>query len=134
MVRTLTRSTLLAFAGLGVGIVGLLVQWLADPAKFSEAQGFFGLAFPPGILFILAAGLLSLATARWWWHPVFSVLIAFWIVGVGGISGQLTPNLVSSNVGTVAGNVVMSVGLILTFVTGIVGMVVARRAPRLVRA
>ncbi|MFI5611943.1 hypothetical protein [Amycolatopsis sp. NPDC051903] len=130
MVRSLNRFTLFAFAGLVIGIVGLLVQWAADPAKFAAAQGSFGLAFPPGILFILVAGLLSLATARWWWHAVFSVLIAFWIVGVGGISGQLTPNLVSADLGTVAGNVVMSAGLILTFVTGIVSMVTGRRARR----
>lgn len=134
MFRSLNRNSLLAFAGLLIGIVGLLVQWAADPAKFSAAQGFFGLAFPPGILFLLAAAVLSLVTARWWWHPVFSVLIAFWIVGVGGISGQLTPNLLSSNMGTVAGNVIMSLGLILTFVIGIVGMVGSRRTRRLVHS
>lgn len=133
MFRSLNRSSLLAFAGLGIGIVGLLVQWMADPAKFSAAQGFFGLAFPPGILFILVAGLLSLVTARWWWHPVFSVIIAFWIVGVGGLSGQLTPNLLSTNPGTVTGNVVMSLGLITAFVTGILGMVGGRRVRRLAR-
>ncbi len=66
MFRCFNRQTLLAFVGLGVGIVGLLVQWGANPAKFSAAQGFFGLAFPPGILFIVVAALLMLATARWW--------------------------------------------------------------------
>jgi hypothetical protein len=134
MFRSLNRNSLFAFSGLAIGIVGLLVQWAANPAKFSAAQGFFGLAFPPGILFILVAGLLSLASARWWWHPVFSVVIAFWIVGVGGISGQLTPNLMSSNLGTVTGNVVMSLGLITTFVTGIVGMVASRRVRRLAQS
>jgi hypothetical protein len=130
MVRRLDRNTLLAFAGLLVGIAGLLVQWVADPAKFSAAQGFFGLAFPPGILFIVLAGLLMLATARWWWHPVFGVFIAFWIVGVGTIAGQLTPNLVSADPGTVAGNVVMSAGLLLTFVAGIAAMISGRRLVR----
>ncbi|SFW87031.1 hypothetical protein [Amycolatopsis australiensis] len=133
MFRRLNRNTLLAFAGMLVGITGLLVQWAANPAKFSAAQGFFGLAFPPGILFIVLAGLLMLATARWCWHSVFGAFIAFWIVGVGGISGQLAPNLVSSNPGTVAGNVVMSAGLILAFGAGIASMVHARRARRLVR-
>jgi len=128
MFRRLNRNTLIAFAGLLVGIAGLVVQWAADPAKFSAAQGFFGLAFPPGILFIVVAGLLMLATARWSWHAAFGVFIAFWIVGVGGISGQLTPNLVSTNLGTVAGNVVMSVGLLLTFVAGIASIVSGRRA------
>ena len=133
MFRSLNRNSLLVFAGLAIGIVGLLVQWAADPAKFAAAQGFFGLAFPPGILFIVVAGLVSLATARWWWHPVFSVLIAFWIVGVGGLTGQLTPNLFSSNLGTVAGNAVMSIGLVLAFVTGIAAMLGGRRARRLAR-
>ncbi|WP_020659638.1 hypothetical protein [Amycolatopsis benzoatilytica] len=130
MMRRLNRHTLLAFAGLAVGIVGLLVQWTADPGKFSAAQGFFGLAFPPGILFIAVAGALSAATARWWWHAVFSVFIAFWIAGVGGISGQLTPNLLSSNPGTVAGNVVMTAGLLLAFAAGIASMLRARRLAR----
>jgi len=130
MFRCLNRKTLLAFAGLVVAIAGLLVQWAADPGKFSAAQGFFGLAFPPGILFVLVAAALSAATARWWWHAVFSVAIAFWIAGVGGISGQLTPNLLSSNLGTVAGNVVMTAGLVLAFVAGIASMVRARRVTR----
>ena len=62
MFRSLNRNSLLVFAGLAIGIVGLLVQWAADPAKFAAAQGFSGLAFPPGILFIMVAGLVSLAT------------------------------------------------------------------------
>ncbi len=65
---------------------------------------------------------------------MFGVFIGFWIVGVGGIAGQLTPNLVSSNPGTVAGNVVMSVGLILAFAAGVASMVSGRRAPRLARS
>ena len=130
MFRRLNRNTLLAFAGLAVAIVGLLVQWAADPGKFSAAQGFFGLAFPPGILFIVVAAALTAVTARWWWHAVFSVVIAFWIAGVGGISGQLTPNLFSSNPGTSAGNAVMTAGLLVAFVAGIASMVRARRPVR----
>src|SRR5262249_3068756 len=102
------RSTLLALAGLLVGIAGLLVQWAAQPAKFSDAVPPFGVAFPPGIVFIVVSGLLMLLTARRWWHPGFGVFIAFWIVGVGGLAGKLTPNLTSDNAGTVAGNVVMT--------------------------
>lgn len=128
--RGLGRGTLVAFGGLLVGIVGLLIQWLADPAKFAGAKATFGLPFPPGILFIAVFGALSLVTARWWWHPIFAVLIAFWIVGVGGIAGELTPNLLSHNVGTVIGNVVMSLGLIATVVAGVFGMVAGFRANR----
>jgi hypothetical protein len=71
-----------------------------------------------------------LLTSRWWWHPVFGVLIAFWIVVVGGLSGQLTPNLFSANPGTVAGNVVMVIGLAAAGAAGVIGMVKARRGRR----
>jgi hypothetical protein len=120
----LKESTLrhLPFLGLLVGIAGLLVQWIADPSKFD------GNPFPPGIAFIAGAGLLMFGTARWWWHPVFGVLIAFWIVGVGTLANQLPPQLASPNAGTVTGNVVMACGLIFTFVTGIRAMIKARRA------
>lgn len=121
----LSRSTLTTFAGLLIGIAGLLVQWVADPAKFG--------GFPPGIAFVVGAGLLTLVTARWWWHAVFGAFISFWIVGVGGLAGELTPNLFSSNPGTVSGNVIMSGGLALAFVAGIVSMVTALRTGRSAR-
>lgn len=128
--RLLGRRTILAFAGLLVGIVGLVVQWVADPAKFSGAEGSFGISFPPGILFIAAFGLLMFLTARWWWHPLFGMLIAFWIVGLGAMADKLQPNLLSHNLGTVAGNVVMTAGLVLTFVAGLLAIASARRARR----
>ena len=128
MFRRLNSLTFVSLAGLLVGIVGLLVQWAADPSKFSAGEQPFGIAFPPGILFILGAGLLTLGAARWWWHPVFAVLISCWIVVVGGLAGQLTPNLFSPNPGTVAGNVIMSVGLALAGIAGVAGMVRARRS------
>ncbi|WP_067490445.1 hypothetical protein [Actinomadura hibisca] len=124
---SLSRRTLLSLAGLLVGIAGLVIQWIADPDKFADALSSF-VVVPPGILFIAVAGLLTLLTARWWWHPVFGVLIAFWIVGVGTLAGQLTPNLTSSNAGTVTGNVVMAAGLAFAFVVGILSMIEARRA------
>ena len=126
MFRRLNRATFVAFAGLLLGIVGLLVQWAADPAKFTKGEQPFGVTIPPGILFIAAAGLLMLLTARWRWHPVFGVLISFWIVVGGGLAGQLTPNLFSSNPGTVVGNVVMVGGLLTALVAGVVSMVMRR--------
>jgi len=116
----MNRSTLITMAGLVIGIVGLIVQWIADPAKFG--------GFPPGIAFIAGAGVLTLVTARWWWHAVFAVLIGIWIVGVGSLANQLQPNLVSHNAGTVAGNVVMALGLALGVVAGVASLVSARRA------
>jgi hypothetical protein len=124
IMRRLNRSTLASLSGLLIGIAGLIIQWLADPAKFA------GDAFPPGIAFIAASGLLMLVTARWWWHPVFGVLIAFWIVGVGTLADQLPPQLTSHNPGTVAGNIVMAGGLILAAIAGILSMITARRTPR----
>ncbi|MGA8116631.1 MAG: hypothetical protein WCA46_23580 [Actinocatenispora sp.] len=127
MLRRPHRGSLVSFAGLLVGIFGLVVQWLADPSKFAGAGQSFGVSFPPGIVFIAVSGLLMLVTARWWWHPVFGVFIAFWIVGVGTLAGQLPPVLLSHNPGTVAGNVVMAVGLVVAFVAGVLGMVTAFR-------
>jgi hypothetical protein len=127
---SLSRHTLVSLAGLLVGIAGLGIQWIADPAKFSEAVPPLGTAFPPGIAFIALAGVLTLLTARWWWHSVFAVFIAFWIVGVGTLAGQLTPNLTSGNLGTVTGNVVMTIGLAVTFVAGIRSMLTTRRTQR----
>ncbi|MDR3033802.1 MAG: hypothetical protein LBV78_11980 [Kitasatospora sp.] len=130
----LSHSSLVTFGGLLVGIVGLLIQWISDPAKFSAAQGTFGISFPPGIAFIVGFGVLMMLTARWWWHPVFGVLIAFWIAGVGTLAGELTPNLVSHNLGTVAGNAVMAAGLLLAFIAGLVSMTAGRRSRRVDRS
>ncbi|WP_328584697.1 hypothetical protein [Streptomyces sp. NBC_00370] len=128
--RQLSRNTLLSLAGLLVGVVGLVVQWFADPSTFADALPPFGVVFPPGIAFIVVFGVLVLLTARWWWHPAFGVFIAFWIVGVGTLAGQLTPNLTSHNLGTVTGNVVMTAGLVLAFVAGLLSMIGARRTQR----
>ncbi|MFF1819079.1 hypothetical protein ACFVWG_17390 [Kribbella sp. NPDC058245] len=129
MIR-LSRLTLVALAGLLVGVAGLVIQWIADPGKFSEALPPLGVAFPPGIAFIVLAGVLAVLTSRWWWHPVFAVLIAFWIAGVGTLAGQLTPNLVSDNFGTVAGTSVMTAGLMATFIAGIRSAITARHTHR----
>jgi hypothetical protein len=125
-----SRGTVLSHVGLLVGILGLFVQWVADPAKFADGQRSFGITFPPGILFIFACGVLMLATGRWWWHPVFAVLIAFWIVVMGTVANQLPPNLVSHNAGTVAGTVVMSLGLTFAGATGGYAMLTGRRSRR----
>jgi len=71
----------------------------------------------------VACGVLVLLTVRYWWAPVFAVLIALWIDGGGGAAGQVTPNLRSGDVGTVAGNVGMWFGLAFAAVTGIVAMI-----------
>ncbi|QDZ15976.1 hypothetical protein [Humibacter ginsenosidimutans] len=117
------RSQKFALAGLAVGIVGLVIQWIADPAKF-------GYSFPPGIWFIAAFGLVTILTSRWSFSAVFSVLIAAWIMFGGIATDKLQPNLVSHNLGTVTGNVVMSIGLIVTVVFGIISIVLRLRRRR----
>ena len=114
------KSTRWSLWGLAVGILGLVIQWIADPRKFFP--------FPPGILFILGCGVLVVFTLRWWWAPAFSVLISLWIVLGGWAAGKLIPNLVSGDVGTAAGTAVMSLGLAFAAVTGIMAMVRARQA------
>jgi hypothetical protein len=113
-------STRLSLYGLAVGILGLVVQWIADPPKFSP--------FPPGIAFIAVCGALVVLTVRRWWAPVFSVLISLWIVLGGWAAGKLTPNLSSGDVGTVVGTLVMSLGLAFAAVTGVMAMLGARQA------
>ncbi|MFG1840037.1 hypothetical protein ACGFH8_16500 [Micromonospora sp. NPDC049175] len=118
-VAAASRSTRLSLCGLVVGILGLLIQWIADPDTFP--------LFPPGIVFIVVCGALVF-TVRRWWAPVFAVLISLWIVLGGWAAGQLTPNFRSDNAGTVAGNVVMTLGLAFAAVTGIMAMLGAWRA------
>ncbi|TQM43231.1 hypothetical protein [Pseudonocardia cypriaca] len=114
------RSTKLSLSGLAVGVLGLVVQWIADPAEFP--------GFPPGIVFIAVCAALVVAASGRWWAPVFSVLISLWILLGGLAAGMLTANLLSGDAGTVAGNVVMSLGLAVAAVAGVVAMLAARRA------
>lgn len=130
---SLSRGTLVTLAGLLVGVAGLVIQWIADPAKFAGAEGTFGVSFPPGIAFILVFGLLTLLTARWWWHPIFAAFIAFWIAGVGTMADKMQPNFASHNPGTVAGTTVMAAGLALAFIAGLVSTRAARRTRKATR-
>ncbi|GLW33589.1 hypothetical protein [Actinoplanes regularis] len=115
-----SKSTKLSLAGLAVGIAGLVVQWVADPAKFG--------GFPPGILFIAACAALVVVASGRWWAPVSGVLISLWIVVGGWAAGQLTPNFRSGDAGTVTGTAVMTFGLVFAAVTGTTAMIAGRRA------
>jgi hypothetical protein len=108
-----TSGARTALTGLGIGIVGLLIQWIADPPKFN--------GFPPGIIFVAAFGVLVVLTARWWWSPLLATLISLWIVGLG--VGFLIDNLENSNSGLVFGSAVMAVGLYGAAIAGIIGAV-----------
>ncbi|GIG62709.1 hypothetical protein Lfu02_70810 [Longispora fulva] len=113
------KSTKLSLSGLAVGVVGLIVQWIADPDKFG--------GFPPGILFIAGCAALVVVASGRWWAPVFSALISLWIVLGGLAAGKMMPNFRSGDVGTVAGTAVMSLGLAFAAVTAVVAMVAGRR-------
>ena len=104
----LLRTTLV---GLGVAVVGLLLQFAADPARFG--------AFPTGIYVIVAVAAITWFGRRFRWTPLLAVLLGLWIT-VGGLLGdQLQPNLTSPVALTVAGNLVMVVGLVVAVVAGV---------------
>ena len=114
-----TKSTLV---GLATGVVGLIIQWIAVPSKFP--------AFPPGIVVLVVCGVLVAVGIRWWWTPIFAVLMAIWII-VGGIIGQeLVDNLSSGQLGTITGNVVMCLGLVTAAISGILAMIAGHRQRR----
>ncbi|GAA3456054.1 hypothetical protein [Dactylosporangium matsuzakiense] len=115
----MTKTTL-SLVGLAVGILGLVVQWIAEPSKFP--------GFPPGIAFIAVFGALSAILARRFrWAPIFAVLISLWIVVGGTAAGQMLPNYRSDNLGTVIGTAVMTLGLLFAAVTGVLAMAARRR-------
>jgi hypothetical protein len=114
------KSMKLSLFGLAIGVLGLVVQWIADPDKFG--------GFPPGIIFIAVCAALVVVASGRWWAPVFSVLISLWIVLGGLAAGKLTANLFSGDAGTIAGNVVMTLGLAFAAVTGVVAILAGRQA------
>lgn len=114
-----TVAARIALVGLFLGIVGLLIQWFADGSKFAAAEASSGIPFPPGIVFILGCAALMVITSRWWWHPIFAVVAGVWIAGVGTLAGLTTPNLVSSNLGTVAGTAIMTAALAVATLAGL---------------
>jgi hypothetical protein len=112
----LTSATL---GGLAVGALGLVIQFVADPAKFG--------VFPLGLLLVAGAAAIVWLGERWYWSPLIAVALGSWITVGGTLSGDLPANLASSEPLTVGGNVVMVVGLIGSAVVGAVAFVRSRR-------
>jgi hypothetical protein len=100
--RPRSRLTTATLGGLAVGVLGLLLQFIADPAKFG--------VFPPGIYFVVVAAAILWLHERWRWSPLIAVALGLWIVIGGTLSGDLPANLASSDILTVAGNIVMVLG------------------------
>jgi hypothetical protein len=113
------RNTKLSLYGLAIAIVGLVIQWIADPSKFP--------GFPPGVIVIAVFGALVAFGIRWWWSPIFAVLISVWIVIGGFLGGELVDNLASGAWATIIGNVVMCIGLVIAAITGVLAMIDGRR-------
>lgn len=112
--------------GLGIAIVGLLIQFAADPVKFWP--------FPPGIYFILGAALIVWLMQRWRIAPLAGILIGLWINFGGIVRGELFANLASGDVLTIVGNVVMEIGLLGAVVIGIVAIAAPDRVDKGVAA
>jgi peptidoglycan/LPS O-acetylase OafA/YrhL len=109
-----SRKVVAVLGALGLAIGGLLIQFVADPAKFWP--------FPPGIYFILGAVLIVWLMQRWRIAPLAGILIGLWINFGGIVRGELFANLASGDVLTIVGNVVMEIGLIGAVVVGIVAI------------
>lgn len=108
-----TTAARIALAGLGVGVIGLVIQWIADPGRFP--------AFPPGIIIIAVFGALVVLTARWWWSPLLATLISLWIGGVG--FALVLRNFGVGNPGLAVSTAVMAVGLWGAAIAGIIAAV-----------
>ncbi|KAA8890783.1 hypothetical protein F3087_06000 [Nocardia colli] len=118
----LPKNTKLSLYGLIIGILGLIIQWIADPAKFP--------GFPPGILVIAVFAIAVALTARWWWTPLLATLIAAFIALGGLLGGALVNNLTSGNIATIAGNIILYAGLAIAAIAGILATIDSRRATK----
>ncbi|OLT03220.1 hypothetical protein BJF90_26485 [Pseudonocardia sp. CNS-004] len=110
-----SRKLVMVLGALGVAVVGLLIQFAGDPAKFWP--------FPPGIYFVLGAALVVWLMQRWRVAPLAGILIGAWITFGGVVRGELLSNLASGGLLTVLGNLVMEAGLLGAVVIGIAAIV-----------
>jgi hypothetical protein len=114
-----SRALLVGLAGMGVSVVGLLIQWVAAPELFG--------GFPPGIVWIGAAAGIAWLDRGSPWSPAAVVALALWIT-IGGLAGgRLVENLTSGDAGLVAGNLVMLLGLLVAAVAGVLAVAHNRR-------
>lgn len=127
--KTTQRNLGWPMTGLGLAILGLVIQWISKPSIF-EAPDWGALPgnFPPGILVIVVFGGLTLLTARWWWSPVFAAAIGAWIIYGGVSTGEMTNAFTNGNAGSVFGLVVMSSGLLVAIATGVLATVQRRHS------
>lgn len=123
------RSLRLPLGGLGIAILGLMVQWISKPSIF-EAPTWGALPgnFPPGALVITVFVGLTVLCARWWWASAFSAAIGVWILYGGIVTGEMANAITKGNAGSIAGLLIMSVGLLIAVVTGVLAMVARRRS------
>lgn len=109
-----SRKVVAVLGALGIAILGLLIQFAGDPAKFWP--------FPPGIYFILGAALVVCLMQRWRIAPLAGILIGLWITFGGIVRGELFTNLASGDALTIIGNIVMEIGLLGAVIVGAVAI------------
>jgi peptidoglycan/LPS O-acetylase OafA/YrhL len=57
--------------GLAAGALGLVMQFVAEPAKFG--------VFPPGLYFVAGVMAIVWLGRRWRWSPLAAVALSLWI-------------------------------------------------------
>lgn len=119
--RDAPADLLVVIGGLAAAAVGLGIQWVANPATFAS----FG--FPPGLIYVVGTAVIVWCNRRSPWAAAGGVTMGVWILLGGLVGGELQENLATGNAGTVTGNLVMSAGLALSVVAGVISVVRARR-------
>jgi hypothetical protein len=105
--------------GQAIGAIGILIQWQAAPQLFG--------GFPPGTFYIAGGAAILLLDRRSPWSPASAILLSAFIAIGGLASGDTARNLNMNNLGVTIGVWVMSGGLALSVLTGIVAIIVGRR-------
>lgn len=129
VVEPTMRNLGLPLGGLGLAILGLIVQWISKPSIF-EAPNWGALPgnFPPGVLVLVVFAGLTALCARWWWSSIIAAAIGAWIL-FGGIStGEMANAVTKGNAGSIAGLLIMSLGLVIAIAAGILVTLQRRRS------
>ena len=102
--------------GLWIAALGIFIQ------AVSGAKGYP--AIPPGIIILVAVGILVYATARWCWSPLIGLLLAAFIsIGVFTTAGTGYRLSHPADTGPLAGTLIQLCGLILTIAAGIAAII-----------
>ena len=115
---TYPTPTKFTIAGLLLGAVGILLQYLTLPEDFP--------AVPPGPIIVMAAAVFVTLGVRWWWSSLVGVAVALMILIGGTLDGGLIDNL-SDFPGPATGAVLMLMGLVTALIAGVIAATTRRR-------